>query len=116
MLRCDVRRAGEVGDRACHLQHAVVCARREVELREHEAHLLLRGGVEPTETRQIARGDFRIAVDPAFARKALFLDFAGGDNARADGGGLLACGQVHNLAERDGRERDLDVDAVEERS
>ena len=111
MVRPHVRLAGEIGDGACHFEHAVVPPRGQTEpsngLREERGARRVRGAVRVDFPGLEPRVGPPLPVHLPFARP--------GDSAAYRRGGLAALGPGEVLG-RDGRHFELDVDAVEQRT
>ncbi len=80
----DVFRAGQVGDRARQLEHAMVGARREVQLAHGRLHQPLAGLVEPAVLADLGWPHVGVGAQ-AGAFEALALERSGGGDALANG-------------------------------
>jgi hypothetical protein len=107
---------GEVGEGAGDFEDAVVGAGREVHLVHGVFQEFARGFVEGGMGFHDAGRHGGVAADVWFAGETGRLHGAGGFDAGADGLGRFPGVGAVEVAELDGRDFDVDVDAVEERT
>jgi len=109
MLGRHVLRAAQVGHRARYLEHAVVGARRPVQLLHRGAQQAFAGRVRAAVAVDLARRQALVRLALARQLQRMRLRHACGDR-----GAALAFGQGADALRRHGRHCQLDVDAVEQ--
>jgi hypothetical protein len=115
MLLTDMLRAIKIGDGARHLEDARVAAGREAKALGDEFEEAVTGFVRFAVFADKARRHLGIAVDTAGA-EPLFLNRAAGFDSQGNDFRRFSVGTVDEIAIFDGRDFDLDVDAIEERA
>jgi hypothetical protein len=110
----DFRLAGEVGDGPRELEHSAVGPRGEAELGDGLAQKRLCRLGQPAVAADIPGCHMGVAVDPRLGPEALSLKVPRGFDSRANRRAGLARRSTHQqLARRDRRDRQVNVDAVE---
>lgn len=105
----DLRRPGQVGDGARHLEHAVVGARRPVQARHGGVQQRVAGLV-----RAAMQVDFRGREAAVGFALALLLALQRYCGTRGDGAGGFAWRRRRQFVRGQGADQDLQVDAVEQ--
>ena len=108
--------AGEVGDGAGDFEDAIVGAGAEVEIGHRELQKFERRVVENAVGFEFPAAHAGVAGDLRFLLETFLLTLARGDDAFADLRGGFAGFAAGDLAEFDGRDFDVQIDAVEQRA
>ena len=103
--------AREVGDGACDFEDAIVGAGAEVEAFHGHPQHVLGVGAEGAVFAELLGGHAGVDSNLAGA-ETLALDFAGGDDALADGGAGFAGVVLAQFFEGDGGSFDVEIDAI----
>ena len=115
MLLTDVFRALKIGNGPRHLKDARVAAGGKAEAFGDELEEAVAGFVRLAMFADEARRHLRVAVDAAVA-EAFFLNRSAGFDTQGDDLRCFGVGAVDEIAVFDGRDFDLNVDAVEQRA
>ena len=112
MLLANIFRTIKIGNGACDLENARVAAGGETEAFGDELEKAVTGFVRLAVFADEARRHLGVAVDAAVT-EAFFLNRSAGFDAQGNDLGCFGVGTVDEIAVFDGRNFDLDVDAIE---